>query len=60
MKIDSCKLGIFLVIAFTDNDIKRVNDIQTIARETEEEYKIEIKTIVVDARVDNKESASKL
>ena len=60
MKIDSCKLGIFLVIAFTDNDIKRINDIQTIARETEEKYKIEIKTIVVDARVDNKESASKL
>ncbi len=60
MKIDSCKLGIFLVIAFTDNDIKCINDIQTIARETEEKYKIEIKTIVVDARVDNKESASKL
>lgn len=60
MQIDSCRLGIFLVIAFTDNDIKRVNDIQTIARETEEKYKIAIKTIVVDARVDNKESASKL
>lgn len=60
MKIDSCKLGIFLVIAFTDKDIKRVNDIQDIARETEEYYNITIKTVVVDARIDNKESASKL
>ena len=60
MKIDSCKLGIFLVIAFTDKDIKRVNDIQDIARETEEYYTITIKTVVVDARIDNKESASKL
>ena len=60
MKIDSYKLGIFLVIAFTDKDIKRVNDIQDIARETEEYYNITIKTVVVDARIDNKESASKL
>lgn len=60
MKIDSCKLGIFLVIAFTDKDIKRVNDIQDIAREIEEYYNITIKTVVVDARIDNKESASKL
>ena len=60
MKIDSCKLGIFLVIALTDKDIKRVNDIQDIARETEEYYNITIKTVVVDARIDNKESASKL
>lgn len=60
MKIDSCKLGIFLVIAFTDKDIKRVNDIQDIARETEEYYNIKIKTVVVDVRIDNKESASKL
>lgn len=60
MKIDLCKLGIFLVIAFTDKDIKRVNDIQDIARETEEYYNITIKTVVVDARIDNKESASKL
>lgn len=60
MKIDSCKLGIFLVIAFTDKDIKRVNDIQDIARETEEYYNITIRTVVVDARIDNKDSASKL
>lgn len=60
MEIDACKLGIFLVIAFTDKDIKRVNDIQNIARETEEYYNITIRTVVVDARIDNKESASKL
>lgn len=60
MKIDSCKLGIFLVVAFSDKDIKRVNDIQDIAKETEKTYGVQIKVIVVDARVDNKESASKL
>lgn len=60
MRIDSCKLGIFLVEAFTDNDIKRVNDIQDIAWDTEKTYGVKIKVIVVDARLDNKESASKL
>ena len=60
MKIDSCKLGIFLVVAFTDKDIKRVDNIQDIANDTEKAYGVKIKTIVVDARVDNKESASKL
>lgn len=60
MKVDSCKLGVFLVIAFTDNDIKRVNDIQDIAKDTEETYGVQIKVIVVDARVNNKQSASKL
>lgn len=50
----------FLVIAYTDKDIKRVNDIQDIARETEEYYNITIRTVVVDARIDNKDSASKL
>ena len=60
MKIDSCKLGIFLVVVFSDKDIKRVNDIQDIAKETEKAHGVQIKVIVVDARVDNKESASKL
>lgn len=60
MKIDSCKLGIFLVVAFSDKDIKRVNNIEDIARDTEKIYGVNIKVIVVDARVDNKESASKL
>ena len=60
MQIDSCNLGIFLVIVFTDNDINRIRDIEIVARETEKRYGITIKTIVVDARTDNKESASKL
>lgn len=60
MKIDSCKMGIFLVVAFTDKDIKRVSAIQDVAKETEKIHGVKIKTIVVDARIDNKDSASKL
>ena len=60
MKTDSCKLGIFLVIAFSDKDIKRVNNIQDVVREIEDNFNISIRAIVVDARIDNKESASKL
>lgn len=60
MKIDSCKWGIFLVVAFTDNDINRIRNIQEVANATERLYGIKIKIMVVDARVNNKESASKL
>lgn len=60
MKIDSCKLGIFLVVAFSDKDIQRVNDIQDVAKETEKIHGVQIKVVVVDARADNKMSASKL
>lgn len=60
MQIDSCKLGMFLVIAFTDKDTDKISDIESVVRETEERHGITIKTIIVDARVDNKESASKL
>ena len=51
---------LFRSVAFTDKDIKRVDNIQGIANDTEKAYGVKIKTIVVDARVDNKESASKL
>lgn len=60
MKIDSCKLGIFLVVAFSDKDIQRVNDIQDVAKETEKIHGVQIKVVVADARADNKMSASKL
>ncbi len=60
LKIDSCKYGVFLVVAYTDKDIKRINEIQNITHETSCYYNINIKTLIVDARIDNKESASKL
>lgn len=60
LKIDACKNGIFLVIVYNDKDIKRINNIQDIAKETAEYYKVDIKIIIVDARTDNKESASKI
>ena len=43
LKIDACKNGIFLVIVYNDKDIKRINNIQDIARETAEYYKVSIK-----------------
>lgn len=59
MKIDSCKKGIFLVIVYSDKDIKRINDIQEINRDVCQYHNVDIKIVVVDARISNKESASK-
>ena len=59
MKVDSCKKGIFLIIVYTDKDTERINDIQEISQETCRHHKVDIKIVVVDARVSNKESASK-
>lgn len=60
LKIDTCSKGIFLVIAYTDKDIVRISSIQETTKETAQYYGVEIRTIIVDARVDNKESASKM
>lgn len=59
MKVDSCKKGIFLVIVYTDKDIKRIRDIQEVCREVCQYHNVDIKVVSVDARPDNKESASK-
>ena len=59
MKIDSCKKGIFLVIVYTDKDLKRIKDIEEIKKETADFYKVDLEVVVVDARIDNKKSASK-
>ena len=59
MKIDLCRKGIFLVIIYSDNDLKRIRKIQTIKKETEILYNIDLEVIIVDARINNKESASK-
>ena len=60
MQIDSCNFGIFLVIVYTDKDLKRISNIQNITSETAREYNITLKTVIVDARKNNKISASKL
>lgn len=60
MKIDSCRNGVFLVVVFTDKDMERINDIEVVRKETEAQYDISLKVVVVDARADNKESASKM
>ena len=59
MKTDSCKKGVFLVIVFTDKDIDRIRNIQDICTDTCLQYDVDIKIVVVDACVSNKESASK-
>ena len=59
MKIDSCKNGIFLVIAYSDKDIERIKNIHEINKEVCSFHKVDIKIVVVDARTTNKESASK-
>ena len=59
MKIDSCHKGIFLVIAYTDKDLKRISEIQTIKNETALFHKVDLEVVVVDARIEDKESASK-
>ena len=59
MKIDSCRKGIFLVIVYSDKDLKRINEIQTIKNETALFHKVDLEVVIVNARVEDKESASK-
>ena len=53
------KKGIFLVIVYTDKDLKRIKDIEEIKKETADFHKVDLEVVVVDARIDNKKSASK-
>lgn len=59
MKVDSCQYGIFLVVVYTDKDMERIKDIEKIRAETECEYDIQLKVVIVDARPNTKKSASK-
>ena len=59
MKTDSCCYGIFLVVVYTDKDMNRINDIEEIRKETAELYGIHLEVVIVDARPEIKESASK-
>lgn len=59
MKVDSCQYGIFLVVVYTDNDMEKINEIERIRAETECEYDVQIKVVIVDARPNTKKSASK-
>lgn len=59
MKVDSCKKGIFMVIIYTDKDADRIRNIQDVCKEVCKFHNVDIKVISVDARISNKESASK-
>lgn len=59
MNVDSCNKGIFLVIVYTDKDAERIKTIQEVCHEVCQYHNIDIKIVSVDARPDNKESASK-
>jgi len=60
MKVDSCKKGIFLVIVYSEKDVQRIKDIKKICLDVCELHDVDIKIVSVDARPDNKMSASKL
>lgn len=59
MNVDSCNKGIFLVIVYTDKDAERIKKIQEVCHEICQYHNVDIKIVSVDARPDNKESASK-
>ena len=59
MKVDSCDKGIFLVIIYTDKDAERLKKIQYICQDVCQSHNIDIKIVPIDARPDNKKSASK-
>ena len=59
MEVDSCQYGIFLVVVYTDKEMEQIKDIERICAETECEYGIELKVVIVDARPHTKKSASK-
>ena len=59
MNVDSCNKGIFLVIVYTDKDAERIKKIQEVCHEVCQYHNVDIKIVSVDARPDNKESASK-
>lgn len=59
MNVDSCKKGIFLVIVYTNKDLERIKNIQEVCRNVCRYHNVDIKIIPIDARPDNKESASK-
>lgn len=59
MKVDSCDKGIFLIIVYTDKDIERLKNIQDVCYEVCKSHNIDIQIVSIDARSDNKESASK-
>lgn len=56
---EDIKNGYFVVVVFTENDLKKINDIHEHVKLVNKELPFTIKTIVIDGRK-NPESASKL
>ena len=59
LKTETCKNGVFLVIVYTDKVIKRIKDIYSVCKEVCDTHNVKIKIVVVDARITNKDSASR-
>lgn len=59
LRAERIKNGFFVVVVYTDNDIKRIRGIKTTVTSAAKGTKTEIQTVVVDASPD-KPSASKL
>lgn len=59
LKVEDIKSGYFLVVCYTDDDIKKVSGIEKVAVEVGEKNNVDLKVFVIDASYD-KPSASKL
>lgn len=59
MKAEEIETGFFVVICYTDKDLKKVSDIQAITSRVQLQLGFQITTIIIDA-TPNKPSASKL
>lgn len=59
LKVEDIKKGFFLVICYSENDLKKVTDINKVADEVGKKNNVELTVVVIDATSD-KPSASKL
>ncbi|MFC5409109.1 hypothetical protein ACFPMF_07320 [Larkinella bovis] len=59
MEAEEAKYGYFIVICYSDDDLKKVADINNVVENVKEKAKIDIKTLIIDATPE-KPSASKL
>lgn len=60
LKAEKINAGIFLIIVFFENELKKVEKIKEIINEVEKSNNVSLKVEMIDARADNKISASKL
>jgi hypothetical protein len=60
MKSEGIETGVFVAFVFTEAEARMASELRKVAKAVEEETGYRISTVVIDARRDNKASASKL